>query len=87
MTEEKLLKIAIVSTESSVLFSIINNTILITVPLPRLYKKRVTTKEQHDDIGLYLVDDIICPLDIVFYKKDYDKLFHQILEKPKGDLQ
>ncbi len=87
LTEEKLLKIAIVSTESSVLFSIINSTPPIAVPLSRLSEKGYTSKKQHEGIGLYQVDNIIRPLNNVFYKVDYNELFKQTLEiKTREDL-
>lgn len=52
----------------------------LSVPLSRFYEKGYTTKEQHDGIGLYQVDQILRPLDHVFHKMEYKQQICQTLE-------
>lgn len=79
-TEEKLLHIAIVVNEDSVIFSIINSTLPIEVPLSRLEEKGYTCKESHDGLGLFKARQLLDPLDNVFYQVNYDGTFRQTLE-------
>lgn len=79
-TDEKMLHIAIVVNEDSVVFSIINSTLPIEVPLSRLEEKGYTGKESHDGLGLFKARQLLDPLDNVFYQVNYDGTFRQTLE-------
>mgnify|MGYP002083962826 CR=1 FL=1 len=83
-TFEKIIAIAIVLTEESILFSFTNSTLPIGVPVSKLYEKGYTTKENHDGLGLYTVKKISDSLNNVSYIAQYDGMFHQILEITKG---
>lgn len=79
-TEDKLLSIAIITTDDSVLFSIKNSCQPIQVPLSKLSERGYTDKENHDGLGLYTVQNIVDSLNNVTYIMQYDGFFHQTLE-------
>lgn len=82
-TEDKLLTIAIVLNDDAVLFSFVNSCPPLEVPLATLSEQGYTSKEAHDGLGLYTVQNIVDSLDYVTFTMQYDGLFRQVLEISK----
>jgi len=81
---EKELRIAVVSTELTVLFSIVNSTLPLSVPVSELMKRGYSTKEGHDGIGLYTVAELLDTVPFANLSTKYkDTVFCQILEVKK----
>uniref|UniRef100_UPI004055A1F5 sensor histidine kinase n=1 Tax=Acetatifactor sp. TaxID=1872090 RepID=UPI004055A1F5 len=83
LTQEKLLTIAIVITEDAVLFSFVNSCPSLDVPVSTLSEQGYTTKEAHDGLGLYTVQNIVDSLEHVTFTMQYDGQFRQVLEISK----
>ncbi len=79
-TEDRILSIAIINSELSVIFSITNSCLPPEVPLTKLTEKGYSGKKQHDGLGLYTVRNIIDSKDNVSYLMQYDGVFRQTLE-------
>lgn len=79
-TQEKILKIFIIATPECLVFTLVNSTPPMDVPLSSLMEKGVTTKTGHDGLGLYIVYNIVKSLENVSYSLKKDSMFHQTLE-------
>ena len=81
-TEEKIIKIAIVSAEEYITFTLVNSTRPVDIPLSRLMKKGVTTKAGHDGLGLYTVYNMVGSLHNVSYSVSIENevMFRQTIE-------
>lgn len=78
---EKLLHIAIVTTETSVLFSITNSTLPLPVPVGFLLQRGYSSKEGHEGIGLATVTELLDSISYANLSTKYeDTVFCQTLE-------
>ena len=85
---EKLLRIAIVTTDTAVLFSITNSTRPLPVPVSSLLKRGYSSKEGHEGIGLATAAtllDRIPQADLSIKYEQGDTSFYQILEIQRND--
>ena len=82
---EALLHIAIIDTETAVIFSIKNSTRSIDIPVSLLNEKGKSTKKGHNGLGLYNIKNIIKDLSNVLFEYTYDEFFCQKLEIKKEE--
>ena len=81
VSTEKSLQITIVTTDSSVLFSITNSTLPISVPLTTLLKRGYSSKEGHEGVGLATVKELLASIPFAELSTKYDdSVFSQTLE-------
>ncbi len=81
VSSEKSLQITIVTTDSSVLFSISNSTLPLPVPVAALLKPGYSSKEGHEGIGLAIVDELLDSISCAELSTKYDgSVFCQALE-------
>lgn len=78
---EKSLHITIVTTDSSVLFSIANSTLPLLVPMTTLFKRGYSSKEGHEGVGLATAKELLDSISFAELSTKYDgPLFCQTLE-------
>ena len=85
---ERLLRIAIVTMDTAVLFSITNSTRPLPVPVNNLLKRGYSSKEGHEGIGLATATallDRIPQADLSIKYEQGDTSFYQILEIQRND--
>ncbi len=83
-SSEKLLSIAVVVTEDSVVFSVTNSSPHLDIPVSSLYQKGYSTKPDHEGLGMYTIQMLTLPLDNVTYIAEYKDYFYQTLELRRG---
>lgn len=81
---EPLLKVAIVSMEGHVTFSLVNSTNTPARCLQDFFKSGWTTKKNHTGLGLASVQKMLENLDTVTYSMQYDTYVYQYLDVLKG---
>jgi len=85
LAAESILHIAIINKKEDTVFEIENSMLPITIPVSELAEKGVTTKENHDGLGLHNVQKITDELSNVFFSFGYNELFfRQQLRIRKG---
>lgn len=84
-SEDKLLHLAIICTDTATTFVIANSTVPLKVPVSRLSEQGFTTKERHSGLGLFTVSRLLDPLPQVSLFTEYqNQIFRQTLEIQKG---
>ena len=80
-SEEKKLRLSVVSAETAVTFMITNSTQPLSVPVSALFERGYSSKENHDGIGLSVVAQLLdsMPYANLSVKCD-DTIFYQDLE-------
>lgn len=83
---ERMLRIAIVTTDTTVLFSITNSTPPLSVPMTVLLSRGYSSKEGHEGIGLATVMNLLDSLPCAELSTKYeDSVFCQTLEVKQGN--
>ena len=78
---EKSLHIAIVTTDSSVIFSIANSTLPLPVPVSTVLKRGYSSKEGHEGIGLATVMELLDSISCAELSTKHEStVFRQTLE-------
>lgn len=81
VSTEKSLRITIVTTDSSVLFSITNSTLPLSVPVSTLLKRGYSSKKGHEGVGLATVRELLDSISCAELSTKYDgSVFCQTLE-------
>lgn len=82
---EKKLRISVVSTETTVIFTITNSTLPLSVPISRLLQRGYSSKERHEGIGLSTVIELLAPIPYANLSTGCeDTVFCQTLEIQKS---
>lgn len=85
-SEEKTLRISIVTTDTAVLFAITNSTLPLPVPVSSLLKRGYSSKEGHEGIGLATVTELLDPIPYAdLSTRCEDTVFCQTLEIQKDN--
>lgn len=80
-SEEKTLRISIVTTDTTVLFTVTNSTLPLPVPVGRLLQRGYSSKEGHEGIGLATVMELLDSIPHAnLFTKCEDTVFSQTLE-------